>query len=291
MLRQLQLLNRTNVRFLATEAVVKQKPKVTFDPQVLQDLEDGRFKPRHHPGVVKHTNYEIPERIRKAILRATGGNIFNIYTNLYCFHKYFNKKIKFILDFPIKSLEADGKALDRYLRARHKPLEYEELEEKRRDLMNKINQEFAINEASNVDDKRLEQAKANKLKNILTQQVYRWQPMKYDVVKSLSYAFGRSDFEYATLVHILEEIKSRNPNFKPNSVFDYGSGVGTSVWASSSLWLNSIYEYYLVDISKEMNDLADLILRDGDENKSHAIQGVYHRQFLPSAGVSIIKLY
>jgi len=80
----------------------------------------------------------------------------------------------------------------------------------------------------------------------------------------------------------LKKSKKRDPKFKPRSYFDFGSGVGTGVWAASEMWKSSIFEYYLVDSSKSMNDLSDLLLRDGDVNKSMFIKNVYHRQFLPA---------
>lgn len=79
------------------------------------------------------------------------------------------------------------------------------------------------------------------------------------------------------------EIAGRNPEFKPNSFFDFGSGVGTGTWAASALWKKSLYEYFLVDSSREMNDLSDLILRGGDQNKHMSLKTVYYRQFLPAS--------
>jgi ribosomal protein RSM22 (predicted rRNA methylase) len=54
------------------------------------------------------------------------------------------------------------------------------------------------------------------------------------------------------------------------------------MWAAAELWRDSIYEYYCVDSSKHMNDLADLLLRDGNINKNPTLKNVYFRQFLPS---------
>lgn len=114
--------------------------------------------------------------------------------------------------------------------------------------------------------------------------------MLYDDYKSLSYAIGRSAKEYSTILRVFTEIAKRNPDFKPRSFFDFGAGVGTGTWAASELWKQSLYEYFLVDTSREMNNLSDLILRDGDENKHLTLKNVYHRQFLP-ASTDVIRTY
>lgn len=115
------------------------------------------------------------------------------------------------------------------------------------------------------------------------QRLYSWRPIEYDAYKSLQYLFGRSAQEYSTILRIFTELASRNPTFKPKSYFDFGSGIGTGCWAAAQLWKRSIFEYYMVDASRHMNDLADLMLRDGDENRELKLRNVNFRQFLPAS--------
>lgn len=112
---------------------------------------------------------------------------------------------------------------------------------------------------------------------------YQWKPMAFDDYKSLAYAYGRSALEYSVVLRVLQEIADRDSNFKPSSFFDFGAGVGTGTWAASEIWKNSIFEYFSVDSSGEMNDLAELILREGDMNKNMTLKNVYYRQFLPAS--------
>lgn len=106
----------------------------------------------------------------------------------------------------------------------------------------------------------------------------------------MTYLFGRSAQEYSTVLRVFKEIAQRHPDFKPRSFFDFGAGVGTGTWAASELWKESLYEYFLVDTSREMNNLSDLILRGGDANKHINLKNVYYRQFLPvSTEVLIIQ--
>ncbi|CAH1985197.1 unnamed protein product [Acanthoscelides obtectus] len=107
--------------------------------------------------------------------------------------------------------------------------------------------------------------------------------MKYEFV---FYRYlGRSAAEYAVLVKILGEIQARDPEFKPNSLFDFGSGTGTASWAANTYWKNSIFEYYNVDTSRDMNDLAQLLLQGGTSTGVMP-KGVFFRQFLPASNTT-----
>lgn len=117
----------------------------------------------------------------------------------------------------------------------------------------------------------------------IAQTTYNWTAIDYNEHRSLVYMAGRAAQEYATVYKVFAEIAKRNADFKPNSFFDFGSGIGTGTWAAAELWKQSLYEYYLVDSSPDMNNLADKIIRDGDVNKHRTLKNVYYRQFLPAA--------
>lgn len=89
--------------------------------------------------------------------------------------------------------------------------------------------------------------------------------------------------EYACIFKIFNEIKLRDPEFKPQSFFDFGSGVGTGTWAAAEHWRSSLHEYFSVDISGDMNNISETVLRDGRENKAISLKGVFYRQFLPAS--------
>lgn len=112
---------------------------------------------------------------------------------------------------------------------------------------------------------------------------YNWQPILYDSYKAWTYLFGRAAKEYAAIRQVFNEIVKRDADFQPHSFFDFGSGVGTGTWAASQLWKSTLNEYFLVDESRDMNDLSELILRDGNESKSMTVKNVFFRQFLPAS--------
>lgn len=57
--------------------------------------------------------------------------------------------------------------------------------------------------------------------------------------------------------------------------------------AAKQYWEKHLFEYFNVDSSSVMNDLSLRLLQEGRENKTPLIKGVYYRQFLPAANVTI----
>lgn len=78
---------------------------------------------------------------------------------------------------------------------------------------------------------------------VLKERTYNWQPVDYTEHISRVYLWSRFVPDYAVLVKVLEEIYKQLPDFKPHSVFDFGSGIGTAIWlvyffSSLQIWLN-----------------------------------------------------
>ena len=116
---------------------------------------------------------------------------------------------------------------------------------------------------------------------ILKRYVRKWEPIEWSEAKVLEYMISRTAPEYAAVTKIFHEIKKFNPDFSPKSFLSYGNGVGASVWAANNMW-STINEVFCVDTFRYFNDLAHLLLQDGNKNKSEFIKGVFMRQFLPA---------
>lgn len=243
--------------------------KVELDKTLQKDLEENSLKPRHHIGRNTLTAPTIPRHILSAILKITG-------------------------DFPIKAIVEEGEKLSRYIQSRHLPAEDKKVKERKKEIEQDIDnfpEKYKLHKKLKGDPeseeyrKREKEIKSQIVQRIVRQRVYSWQAINYDEYKSLAYVFGRSAQEYSVILKIFSEIQKRDPKFQPRSYFDFGSGVGSGCWAAAELWKNQIYEYYLVDASKFMNDLLDLILRGGDVNKDLCMRNVNQRQFLPAKAV------
>eukprot|EP00118_Oscarella_pearsei_P015957 m.148553 g.148553 ORF g.148553 m.148553 type:complete len:190 (+) comp38499_c0_seq5:404-973(+) len=94
-------------------------------------------------------------------------------------------------------------------------------------------------------------------------------PLTYRKYEGVLYAAGRLPACYAAIRRVLHEIAVREREFTPKSLLNFGSGVGTSVWAAHSLWADSIKEYLCVEESPEIADLASFLLNGSKISQSN----------------------
>ncbi|AWP03688.1 mett11d1 fc73c11 wu:fc73c11 isoform 2 [Scophthalmus maximus] len=139
----------------------------------------------------------------------------------------------------------------------------------------------AIEKGGDIDEEALEDRIKKKVLSELRRTTYRWTHMKYDEEFGVVYMAARLAGGYAAMRRALNEIKKRDPSFAPQSLLDFGSGLGTVVWASHSYWADSLKEMVCVDSSGPMNTLAERLLKGADEKAQPHIKQVYFRQFLP----------
>lgn len=59
---------------------------------------------------------------------------------------------------------------------------------------------------------------------------YQWTALDLHDYSSMVYLFTRGAANYAAAVHVLNEITTQCPDYKPHSLFDFGSGVGSVSW-------------------------------------------------------------
>lgn len=64
----------------------------------------------------------------------------------------------------------------------------------------------------------------------LKTKIHAWEPEDYTAHNCILYLLGRGMPEYAVLYKIMYEIKMRDKKYTPESVFDFGSGLGTAIW-------------------------------------------------------------
>lgn len=110
-----------------------------------------------------------------------------------------------------------------------------------------------------------------------------WHYYDYDEWASNLYMAVRLPQNYASIKKVMEEIRSSDPQFEPRTVLDFGSGMGTTMWAVNETWPKAVSEFMNVDISVEQRYLCESLLRGGQEISSDPLPGVFHRQYLPSS--------
>ncbi|KAJ8705730.1 hypothetical protein PYW08_012776 [Mythimna loreyi] len=235
--------------------------RVAVDPNLKDNFDAKVFKPRKHPGTTRIKIAAIPPDIQNAI--------------------------KLILDDAgAKALYQDSISLSNYIRSRHLPPEEGEIDEKAQKYHDAISRKVyaKIDRELTEDEQKFWETKVkNKVFSALKKNVYRWGNIAYDKPTSLQYLMSRAAPEYAVLVRVLDEISKFNPDYKPRSFFDFGSGVGTGTWAVNHYWKKYIFEYFCVDTSPTMHELARLILCQGKDNVEMPLKGYFQRQFLPAS--------
>lgn len=138
--------------------------------------------------------------------------------------------------------------------------------------------EFELSEDAMLKKDRL----SGIIQGILDDRRRDWHYYEYDERAALMYMATRLAPNYASLKTVMNEIKFLDPEFRPKSVLDFGSGLGTTIWAVNETWPNEVSEFMNVDISKEQQNLCEYLLRGG-KDFGETIQGVFHRQYLPSS--------
>lgn len=236
------------------------KISAAVEPAVLADLEQAVIKPRKHPGIIKPNFIELPKQLSDTLKRIVG-------------------------DHPVRKVLRDSELLNRYIKARHPPPTPLEIENKKRLIVEEINSKMPLERLATLSEEeaaRWKRKRELEINKRLGQRTYAWKRLEYGAYESIVYAVGRAAQEYAVMKRVLTEIQLRDEQFKPRSYIDFGSGIGTGMWAASELWSDSIFEYYNVDRSRDMNELSELILQQGQENKQITLRNVFYRQFLPA---------
>lgn len=121
-----------------------------------------------------------------------------------------------------------------------------------------------------------------KVKNVKKPKRNEYKVIRYNKRESAAYAASRIPSSYGATLRVFHEISRCEPDFKPETLLDFGSGTGMAVWAAHEKWGDSIREYQCVDVSQDMIDVAQNLLRGGEETKdSLHIPRVYFKRFLP----------
>lgn len=153
----------------------------------------------------------------------------------------------------MRSVEKQVQALTNYLWSRHLPVEPEELQRRAAYLEKK----FLEKQDSAPTEEKLREAVLHALRKT----TYHWQELSYSEELSLIYMAARLDGGFAAVFRAFHEIQARIPEFRPQTLMDFGSGTGSVAWAAHRTWGQSLREYVCVDSSAAMLGLAEKLLK------------------------------
>uniref|UniRef100_T1JKY4 Methyltransferase-like protein 17, mitochondrial n=1 Tax=Strigamia maritima TaxID=126957 RepID=T1JKY4_STRMM len=240
---------------------VSTKWKAEIDPELKQKLISNEVKFRKHPGIRDVKCVAMPVRLQNAF-----ANMWKKYSP--------------------KDVLNKSKELIQHLGSRKMPVEQAEIDVKANEFNSYLNDERGDINSLAPAEREIEAKKRKDLvADMLRHNIYNWNHIEYDAYKSMLYLLGRLAVNYAVLYRVFSEITKEVPDYKVKTLLDFGSGLGTTMWAVNELWEKSLGECYNVDISNEMNELAQLLLQGGNEGKKMMLKKVYFRQYLPATNV------
>ncbi|XP_059471834.1 methyltransferase-like protein 17, mitochondrial [Neocloeon triangulifer] len=108
----------------------------------------------------------------------------------------------------------------------------------------------------------------------------KWKPTEYTKTKCLSYMLSRMPAEFSAVDRAFVELSKWAPNFVPRTLYDFGSGVGSVPWAAISRWSKQLEEIHCIDSSKDMVNLAELLLKGGEAGGKFHVPQTYFRQLM-----------
>lgn len=127
----------------------------------------------------------------------------------------------------IAQIKVSANKLLNHLSNRHPPVQEKNLYEKLLKVEERLN---ANRHDKKIHIEDIDFNKNKKARNILKQNIYNWQPINFDELTCLTYMISRVVQNYAVSSRILNEIRARDKDFKPQTLFDFGSGLGTVIW-------------------------------------------------------------
>uniref|UniRef100_A0A8C9WR40 Ribosome assembly protein METTL17, mitochondrial n=1 Tax=Scleropages formosus TaxID=113540 RepID=A0A8C9WR40_SCLFO len=210
---------------------------------------------KKHPGVTALKTVRLPEDLQRGALSVIHGAA-------------------------LRELPERARRLSNFLWSRKRATDEAALRKKALDLEKRLLEQEV--EKGGDGDRYLTDIRIRKeVLSQLKKTTYHWTPVRYDDELSIIYLAARLAGGYAAVRRALNEIKKRDDLFSPCSLLDFGSGLGTVVWAVHATWGDTLKESVCVDSSKAMNTLAERLLRGDSETKDPLLKQVYFRQFLP----------
>ena len=113
--------------------------------------------------------------------------------------------------------------------------------------------------------------------------------IEYTPPFAIAYLYSRLPQTYNILIRILKELKLRNPSFQPESILDYGAGLGSGILASIDIFDNKYFKKVAaVEPNKYMRKLGKYVTEHAiqykDKNSNVDIMWVDSLAMLPGSG-------
>ncbi|KAI6225683.1 hypothetical protein M3Y95_00722900 [Aphelenchoides besseyi] len=112
---------------------------------------------------------------------------------------------------------------------------------------------------------------------------HNWKPIAFKSREdAVTYALGFLPMHYSEAKFVLGELDRFG--FKPESVLDYGSGVGGTFWAAQEKWNDHLTDYSLVDPNQFAHQFCMDVMRDSETGQLIAPYANFRRSIPAATG-------
>lgn len=271
------------------------KNKFTFAlkkdlPEEVLEATDGQLKPRRHPGARRRTvrTDELPIKLQLAATNILNSkwkerDIYPIIFDQLLFAEYRGKRFRadvervrreFLDILVAQGPETAATSETSDTSSTSQPFR----SSKFRKVGFDDQQNSGSSSASRLKSDRKKEAEAAAADH-LRRQFFIREP--YSAYECAAYLAARLPANYAALSTVLQELQAEEPAFNPRTLFDFGSGPGTALWAADQLWPGQLAEVMAIDLNERMNELSRELLQRGTAHDEAVLDKVFYRQFLP----------
>ncbi|RWS24819.1 RSM22-like protein: mitochondrial [Leptotrombidium deliense] len=169
-------------------------------------------------------------------------------------------------------------------RLRHRKFPYEEHEIRafEKEFREREEAKVEINESATEEEKAMLAKKIeDKVQFKLKHKISSNPILDYTDYNCALYLATRLAVNYAVLTAVFNEIKKDDPSFNPKTLFDFGSGLGTTMWVANEAWPKCFSEHFNVEACQQMIDISRSLLQLGKESNPLQFPGIFYREFLP----------
>uniref|UniRef100_A0A0N4ZUE8 Methyltransferase-like protein 17, mitochondrial n=1 Tax=Parastrongyloides trichosuri TaxID=131310 RepID=A0A0N4ZUE8_PARTI len=187
---------------------------------------------------------------------------------------------------PPKQLQHEADVLYEKILQRRFPASKEVMLTARSTILKKMKESGMEKLDENVYGSKINKAHTDylnaKVGKLLRQSNYSWKALDFENrEKAATYALGMLSSHFSEIYRVLCEFNTNE--FVPETVLDFGSGIGSSFWACNEKFGNAVKEYTLVDVNPIISQFSMDIMRSNKDNNVFIHPNVnFRRSLVPS---------
>lgn len=110
--------------------------------------------------------------------------------------------------------------------------------------------------------------------------------LSYQREHAIAYLYKKFPYNFMVYRRLFNELKQRMPpSFKPESVLDYGAGLGSGLWAAHNIFADTVQRIAAVEPAQAMRKLGKYLTEELNEQKcNNSILWVDSLAMIPGIG-------